>query len=186
MTWPPLGMFSTQARARQPATGRPARCPCRKLGSGFLRPRARCTTWFANYSMHSPPKGKPCLVCDVAPVHRRTRHASPRTRAEPPPASNKAKPGRRPHARTSASPRSTPKIAAGVPNVQTEIYQSENGDRWFLCRDGDVRVYIKHEANLASGGAVTAIELRDFLRPGRAGPEHQALVRLIGSLIEKP
>jgi hypothetical protein len=70
--------------------------------------------------------------------------------------------------------------------VQTENYQSENGDRWFLCRDGDTRVYIKHEANLASGGAVTAIELRDFLGPGRAGPEHQALVRLIGSLIEKP
>jgi hypothetical protein len=70
--------------------------------------------------------------------------------------------------------------------MQSEIYYSENGDRWFLCRDGDARVYIEHKANLASGGKVTQIELRDFLGPGRAGPEHQALVRLIGSLVEKP
>jgi hypothetical protein len=69
--------------------------------------------------------------------------------------------------------------------MQSQIYESENGDRWFLCRDSDTRLYIKHEANLASGGTVTSIELRDFLGPGRAGPEHQALIRLIGSLVEK-
>jgi hypothetical protein len=69
--------------------------------------------------------------------------------------------------------------------MQTENYQSENGDRWFLCRDSDTHLYIKQGANLASGGTVTAIELRYFLGPGRAGPEHQALVRLIGSLVEK-
>jgi hypothetical protein len=42
-----------------------------------------------------------------------------------------------------------------------------------------------HEANLASGGKMTAIELRDFLGHGRAGPEHQALIRLIGSLVDR-
>jgi hypothetical protein len=35
-----------------------------------------------------------------------------------------------------------------------------------------------------SGGKVTKIELGDFLGERRAGPEHQALVRLIGSLAE--
>jgi hypothetical protein len=70
--------------------------------------------------------------------------------------------------------------------MQSEIYHSENGDRWFLCKDGDTRVYIKHKANLASGGKITEIELRDFLGPAKAGPEHQALTRLIGSLVEKP
>jgi hypothetical protein len=70
--------------------------------------------------------------------------------------------------------------------MQSEIYHSENGDRWFLCKDGDTRVYIEHKANLASGGRVTEIELRDFLDPGRAGPELQALIRLIGTLVEKP
>jgi hypothetical protein len=64
--------------------------------------------------------------------------------------------------------------------MQKEIYHSENGDRWFLCRN----VYIEHKANPSSGGKVTIIELGDFLRKGRAGPEHQALTRLIGSLVE--
>jgi hypothetical protein len=69
--------------------------------------------------------------------------------------------------------------------MQSEIYHSENGDRWFLCRDDDERVYIEHKANPSSGGRVTKIEIGDFLAKGRAGPEHQALTRLIGSLVEK-
>ena len=68
--------------------------------------------------------------------------------------------------------------------MQKEIYHSENGDRWFLCRNDDGRVYIEHKANPSSGGKVTIIELGDFLGKGRAGPEHQALTRLIGSLVE--
>lgn len=55
-----------------------------------------------------------------------------------------------------------------------EVYHSENGDRWFLCRNDDGQVYIEHKANLSSGGKVTIIELGDFLGKGRAGPEHQA------------
>jgi hypothetical protein len=35
-----------------------------------------------------------------------------------------------------------------------------------------------------SGGKVSSIELGDFLGAGKAGPEHQALIRLIGSLVE--
>jgi hypothetical protein len=68
---------------------------------------------------------------------------------------------------------------------QREIYHSENGDRWLLARDDDGRAFIQHKANLSSGGKVTSIELGDFLGAGEAGPEHQALTRLIGSLVDK-
>src|SRR5260370_33513423 len=65
---------------------------------------------------------------------------------------------------------------------EREIYRSENGDRWLLCRDDDERDFVLHKANVASGGAVTKIELGDFLGRDKAGPEHQALARLIRSL----
>ena len=68
---------------------------------------------------------------------------------------------------------------------QREIYLSENGDKWFLCRDEDGRVFVLHKANLSSGGATTKIELGDFLGRGKAGPEHQALSGLIGSLVDE-
>jgi hypothetical protein len=67
---------------------------------------------------------------------------------------------------------------------QREIYHSENGDRWFLCRDGDSRVFVLHKANVSSGGAETKIEIGDFLGRGKAGPEHQALARLIADLVD--
>ena len=67
---------------------------------------------------------------------------------------------------------------------QREIYHSENGDRWLLCRDDQRRVFVLHQANESSGGAATKIEIGDFLGRGKAGPEHQALVRLIGDLVD--
>jgi hypothetical protein len=67
---------------------------------------------------------------------------------------------------------------------QREIYHSENGDRWLLCRDDDGRVFVLHKANVSSGGTATKIELGDFLGRGKAGPEHQELARLIGGLVE--
>jgi hypothetical protein len=48
----------------------------------------------------------------------------------------------------------------------------------------DGRAFILHKANPSSGGKVSSIELGDFLGAGKAGPEHQALIRLIGSLVE--
>jgi hypothetical protein len=68
--------------------------------------------------------------------------------------------------------------------MHREIYHSENGDRWFLCRNDDGLAYVEHKANPSSGGKVTIIALGDFLGHGKAGPEHQALIRLIGSLVE--
>jgi hypothetical protein len=73
---------------------------------------------------------------------------------------------------------------AEMSDHQREIYHSENGDRWLLCRDDDGRIFVLHKANVSSGGTMTKIELADFLGRGKAGPEHQALIRLIGSLVE--
>jgi hypothetical protein len=67
---------------------------------------------------------------------------------------------------------------------QREIYHSENGDTWLLCRGADNRAYIEHRANLSSGGKVTPIESGPFL-PGKSGPEHQAFLRLIASLVDE-
>jgi hypothetical protein len=67
---------------------------------------------------------------------------------------------------------------------QREIYHSENGDRWFLGRDND-DVFVLHQANVPSGGAATKIKIEDFLGRTKNGPEHQALTRLIGGLVDK-
>ncbi|TCZ61189.1 hypothetical protein EXY23_13285 [Roseicella aquatilis] len=66
-----------------------------------------------------------------------------------------------------------------------ELYASSNGDRWFLARDpGSGRVFVRHEPNAASGGRSTEFEIGDFLTRSGQGPEHQALLRLIGTLVE--
>jgi hypothetical protein len=67
-----------------------------------------------------------------------------------------------------------------------ELYRSSNGDAWFLARESDGRVFVIHEPNAPSGGRVSQIELGAFLREGANGPEHQALRRLIGTLVEVP
>ena len=65
------------------------------------------------------------------------------------------------------------------------LHTSENGDRWSLARDTQTgRVFIRHEANLASGGHVSDTELSAFLGQSGLGPEKQELLRLIGSLVE--
>ena len=69
--------------------------------------------------------------------------------------------------------------------LSRQLYQSPNGDRWRLIRDPATgRVFVRHEANLPSGGQITDLEIGDFLSPGGAGPEKQELLRLIGSLVE--
>jgi hypothetical protein len=51
---------------------------------------------------------------------------------------------------------------------QREIYNSENGDKWFLCRDNDGGAFVLHKANVSSGGTATKIELGDFLGRDKA------------------
>jgi len=67
-----------------------------------------------------------------------------------------------------------------------ELYRSPNGDSWFLGREpGDGRAVIIHQPNGPPGGRLSHIELGEFLRQGN-GPEHQALLRLIATLVNAP
>jgi uncharacterized glyoxalase superfamily protein PhnB len=67
------------------------------------------------------------------------------------------------------------------------LYTSSSGDRWHLARDTETgRVFIRHEANPPSGGRVSEIAVETFLGTGASGPEHQELLRLIGTLVEEP
>jgi hypothetical protein len=65
------------------------------------------------------------------------------------------------------------------------IYRSANGDAWYLGRDGVGWVYVEHEPNLPSGGKASRVDVGTFLARGAAGPEHQALISLVGSLVEQ-
>jgi len=72
-----------------------------------------------------------------------------------------------------------------APGEHRVLYSSPNGDRWLLRRDpasGDV--FVRHEANVPSGGKRTDIDIGEFLSRGQRNPEHQALLRLIGTLVE--
>jgi hypothetical protein len=67
-----------------------------------------------------------------------------------------------------------------------ELYRSPNGDTWFLAREpSSGHAFIIHQPNAPSGGRLSHIELSEFLRSGK-GPEQQALLRLIGTLVEVP
>jgi hypothetical protein len=64
-----------------------------------------------------------------------------------------------------------------------ELYAVAGGDRWLLAKDDELgRVFVRHRANVSSGGKVSDIEVGDFLRATHA-PEQQELLRLIGSLV---
>ncbi|MFC0408452.1 hypothetical protein [Roseomonas elaeocarpi] len=58
----------------------------------------------------------------------------------------------------------------------TDLYRSSNGDRWSLIQgEPGGRQVVRHEANAASGGQVTDMEVGEFLSIGGAGPEFAAL-----------
>jgi hypothetical protein len=65
-----------------------------------------------------------------------------------------------------------------------KLYSSPNGDHWYLIRDPSGDVFVRHEANISSGGHVEHIALAEFLSRGQ-GPEQQELLRLIGTLVEE-
>jgi hypothetical protein len=66
------------------------------------------------------------------------------------------------------------------------LHHIPDGDRWQLARDsGTGRVFVRHEANRPSGGRVTDVEIGAFLSTGGLGPEHQELLRLIGTLVQE-
>ena len=66
------------------------------------------------------------------------------------------------------------------------LYSSENGDRWYLVRGAaPEQVFVRHEPNAASGGQAADVRIAEFLIRGVYGPEHVALLRLIGTLAEE-
>ena len=68
-----------------------------------------------------------------------------------------------------------------------ELYSSPNGDRWYLARYAESgRVFVQHLPNAPSGGQSSNIELAEFLSREGNAPERQALVRLIGTLLDDP
>ena len=68
-----------------------------------------------------------------------------------------------------------------------ELYRSPNGDTWFLGREPiDGRAFVIHQPNAPSGGQLSHIQLGAFLQGDAKGPEHQALMRLIGTLVDVP
>jgi hypothetical protein len=67
-----------------------------------------------------------------------------------------------------------------------QLYRSPNGDTWFLVHDPATgSAFVRHQANAASGGQVTDIEIGSFLN-GPRNPEHEALLRFIGTSILDP
>jgi hypothetical protein len=66
-----------------------------------------------------------------------------------------------------------------------KLYSSPDGDRWYLIRESSGDVFVRHEANVASGGHVEHIGIGDFLSREQ-GPEQQEFLRLIGTLVEEP
>ena len=65
-----------------------------------------------------------------------------------------------------------------------KFYESSSGDRWYLIHDPSGAVFIHHDATVASGGQVEHEEVAAFLSRG-IGPEQQALLNLIASLVEE-
>jgi hypothetical protein len=65
-----------------------------------------------------------------------------------------------------------------------KLYDSPNGDHWYLIRDPSGEVFVRHEGNIASGGHVEHVAIAEFLSTG-LGPEQQELLRLIGTLVDE-
>ena len=64
-----------------------------------------------------------------------------------------------------------------------QFYSSPNGDTWFLGRGPTARAdFIRHKANVPSGGYVTDTAIDAFLN-GPRNAEHEALLALIGTAI---
>jgi hypothetical protein len=64
-----------------------------------------------------------------------------------------------------------------------KLYTSSSGDCWYLCRGRDGKIVVSHEPNMSSGGKPSQVDVGTFLSKGNQGPQHQALMQLIGELV---
>lgn len=76
-------------------------------------------------------------------------------------------------------------IAQGqsMPLLSEDLYRSSNGDRWWLMRDPvSGSMFVRHEANPASGGRVSDTDVEEFLSRNGSGPEYAALRKRLNEL----
>ncbi len=57
-----------------------------------------------------------------------------------------------------------------------KLYESSSGDRWYLIRDPSGAVFIRHEANVASGGNVDHEEVAAFLVAAQVQNSRHSLI----------
>ena len=67
-----------------------------------------------------------------------------------------------------------------------EFYRSPNGDRWLLGGDAESgTLLVRHEANPASGGYTSELDISTFLAQAPRHPQHDALLQLIGTFVKR-
>ena len=72
-----------------------------------------------------------------------------------------------------------------VTQTAEPIYRSSNGDRWTLIRDAHSgRMFVRHEANLPSGGRITDTDVDEFLCVAGSGPEYAVLRHILDRAID--
>lgn len=62
-----------------------------------------------------------------------------------------------------------------------KIYETPAGEGWWLCRERG-EVFVLHER--ASGALVSKMDLEDFLSDKRGSPQKEALIKMIGSMVQ--
>ncbi|WP_233385894.1 hypothetical protein [Methylobacterium sp. C25] len=68
-----------------------------------------------------------------------------------------------------------------------ELYQAASGETWYLGREpSNGRAFIIYQPGGPSGRQRSHVELGAFLSNGTEKPEQQALLRLIGTLVDIP
>lgn len=82
------------------------------------------------------------------------------------------------------NPKSYSPEAEEMTTQRRELYRSSNGDCWYLCRGRGGQVVVSHQPNESSGGKPSQLEIGEFLTKGHEGPEYQALLQLIGELVD--
>jgi hypothetical protein len=67
--------------------------------------------------------------------------------------------------------------------VGRAFYESSNGDRWLVVRDGESGdIFVRHEPNAASGGRPADTEFASFMDRYSETPQAKALRELIDRL----